>query len=232
MQKVKLTRGDRFKDARTVHNRHGKQTIADVVSATGVSKGQISEIESDNAGDIRSDSVVKLAKHYGVSADYLLGLSDNPTRDESVDGACKCTGLSLEAVIYLQSLKESGGNTEGVSAILEAERFHRLIKELDDMAFSLEQLYEPINFLSSLNEPIPEPQFEDRPDGNRSLLSGDPVMYSRMVNSKLDLKEYLTELRVQLFELGKLWPDLLEEIIPTEATVSTGKDLSKKFGIR
>lgn len=115
---TELTRGERFKDARTVHNQHGKQTIREVSKATGVSQGKIADIENDKAGDIGSDSVIKLAKHYGVSADYLLGLSDIKTQDSDLRDVCEYSRLS-ENVIWLAR------KTEVVSDVLNrlAEKF-------------------------------------------------------------------------------------------------------------
>lgn len=225
------------KDGRTIGQRIGyiremkgltQQSLADVMS---VPRTNVRNWENDQR-EVKYETIVALTNALDVSADYLLGLSDNPTRDESIDGACRCTGLSQKAVQYLRSVKESGGSIESVSSILEAKQFHRLIKELDGMAFSLDQLSWPIEFLSGLNEPEPEPTYEKGPDGNLYHVSGDDVVYSRMLNAQLDLKEHLTELRVQLFELSKLWPEFLEEIMPTEETVSAGKDLCEKFNIR
>ena len=44
---VRLTRGERFKDARTVHNQHKKQTMDEVAAATGISKSLIQALEDD-----------------------------------------------------------------------------------------------------------------------------------------------------------------------------------------
>lgn len=85
-----LTRAEKFKDARVVHNQHGKQTMDAVFEATGVNKSIISALERDAKGDgtpitqgVGYDKVVKLAEHYGVSLDYLLSSSDDPKRKPS-----------------------------------------------------------------------------------------------------------------------------------------------------
>ena len=98
MESIVLTRGERFKDSRLVHNQHGKQTLDEVAKATGVSTGFISEIEKDTAGDIRTDGVIRLAKHYGVSTDYLLGLSEIKTQDPEIRSVCDYTHLSEEVI--------------------------------------------------------------------------------------------------------------------------------------
>ena len=47
-----------------------------------------------------------LAEYFNVSSDYLLGLSDVQSADISVKGICENTGLSVEAVEMLCSLKK------------------------------------------------------------------------------------------------------------------------------
>ncbi|MCI8651244.1 MAG: helix-turn-helix transcriptional regulator [Oscillospiraceae bacterium] len=46
-------------------------------NALGLSVSQISEMENDRKGTTLEKLVV-LCRHYNVSADYLLGLSDTP----------------------------------------------------------------------------------------------------------------------------------------------------------
>lgn len=94
---------NRFKKARTIHNRHGAQSTQEVAKETGVTKSLIEDIESTvgrtrNVGYL---TVKKLAQHYGVSADYLLGLSNTPSIKEDIQAVCKITGLSENSIAYL-----------------------------------------------------------------------------------------------------------------------------------
>ena len=43
----------------------------------GVKKGQISEIERGNA-TTSAERIALICEHYNISADYLLGLTDDP----------------------------------------------------------------------------------------------------------------------------------------------------------
>lgn len=45
-----------------------------------------------------AEQIIEIAKYLNVSADYLLGLTDNKTIDITVKAICKYTGLSDEAV--------------------------------------------------------------------------------------------------------------------------------------
>lgn len=74
-----LTRGERFKDARIVHNQHGKQTMDEVAAATGIKKSLIQALENDdNDRDVGYTKVATLAAHYRVTADFLLGFTNDP----------------------------------------------------------------------------------------------------------------------------------------------------------
>ena len=59
--------------------KENKETQDHLAEVLGVRKTQISEMENGN----RTTTLEKLAlicEHYGISADYLLGLTDDPNR--------------------------------------------------------------------------------------------------------------------------------------------------------
>lgn len=118
--KPKLTMGERFKDARVDHNQHGKETTGAVEKATGVSKSTISEIENDRRAP-GAETISELARHYGVSADYLLGLSDVITPDTTAQAVIAYTGLSEDNVRTLHNAAESSSGT-----IIEEEEDRQL----------------------------------------------------------------------------------------------------------
>ena len=101
---ARLTRGERFKDARTVHNKNKKQTMDEVSAATGVSKSLIQSLEDDSVNrSVGYDKVAKLAEHYNVTTDYLLGLSDDPAPMRS---AVDDLGLSPKAIEWIEGLEK------------------------------------------------------------------------------------------------------------------------------
>ena len=74
--KTKLSLQEKLRDLRY---EQGNQKQEQVSAATGISTSAISSYEKDELMDIPHSSIVALAKHYHVSTDYLLGLSENRT---------------------------------------------------------------------------------------------------------------------------------------------------------
>lgn len=110
---------NRFKRARTIYNQHGQQTVKEVATITGVTGSLIDDLES-NAGkprDVGYSKIVKLAKHYGVTTDYLLGLSETPSVDEDIQVVCKVTGLSEKTINALNGADR--GELDFISFLIE-----------------------------------------------------------------------------------------------------------------
>ena len=70
---AKLTIQERLKDLR-VNDRH--LTLEQLAEATGLSRSALGNYESNDFKDISPFSIATLAQFYGVSTDYLLGLTD------------------------------------------------------------------------------------------------------------------------------------------------------------
>lgn len=134
---------NRFKDARTKYNKHGHESVKDVSKATGITSSLIDDLETSTVTrDVGYSKIKMLAEYYGVSADYLLGLSEHPTADLNAAAAAEYTGLSLEAVKMLHDLhntRDEGMFIKGeqvsyiswLSKILESTNdFYRLMDEI------------------------------------------------------------------------------------------------------
>ena len=121
---MSLSRGERFAEARTSYNQHGTQTMDEVAAATGLTKSMISDLESDDKDrKVGYQAVAILAKYYGVSSDFLLGLSPNPTTDKGLDAICQYTGLNENSINYLHFLVDvHSGNTIHPKALDEIEQ--------------------------------------------------------------------------------------------------------------
>lgn len=69
---IKLTIPERLKDLRTECG----LTLEQLSEATGISRAALGKYETDDFKDISPFSIAALAKFYGVSADYLMGLTE------------------------------------------------------------------------------------------------------------------------------------------------------------
>lgn len=55
--------------------------------------------------DLKTEYTIKLSEYFNVSADYLLGLSEIPSRNETIQSINEYTGLSQDAVAALHTEK-------------------------------------------------------------------------------------------------------------------------------
>lgn len=68
----KLTIQEKLKDLRVER----RLTLEQLAEETGISKSALGKYEADDYKDISPFSIVTLAKYYGVSTDYLLGMTE------------------------------------------------------------------------------------------------------------------------------------------------------------
>lgn len=52
-----------------------------------------------------TEQIIKISDFFGVTSDYLFGLSNTPSTDKDIQFICKYTGLSETAVETLHNLK-------------------------------------------------------------------------------------------------------------------------------
>ena len=71
---AKLSIPERLKDLRVV-DKH--LTLEQLAEQTGLSKSALGKYETDDYKDISQFAIATLAEFYGVSTDYLMGLSEN-----------------------------------------------------------------------------------------------------------------------------------------------------------
>ena len=95
---ARLTLGEKLKDLRVAK----KLKLADVEAATGISTSTLGRLENttgQNNDDIRVgyQDIEVLARFYGVSADFLFGLTDNDKehREYAID-ALRLSGAAID----------------------------------------------------------------------------------------------------------------------------------------
>jgi Helix-turn-helix. len=137
---VITTRAERFECARTEFNIHGNQSIAEVAKATGLRASMISDLENnDKVRGVNYEAVAALAKHYGVFADYLIGLSDVPSRRADAQAIGNYTGLSSASVERLSHWSPVFPHERDcLDRLLSARNFPALLEALNKVERTLQ----------------------------------------------------------------------------------------------
>lgn len=91
-------------------------TVRSLAKDLNVSVGVLSDWQNGNKTP-RGDSIMKLAEYFGVTADYLLGLTDASVMDTDIRISCDTTGLSEKAVKILSGMEKS--DVEKLSKLIE-----------------------------------------------------------------------------------------------------------------
>lgn len=118
----KLTIQERLKDLR-VNDR--KLTLEQLSGATGLSRAALGNYETNDFKDISPFSIVRLAQFYGVSTDYLMGLTEQKNHS---DTALDELHLSDDAIDVLRSGKF---NKRLLSEILCHSDFRRMMLDAE-----------------------------------------------------------------------------------------------------
>jgi len=74
--------------------------------------------------------LIKMSNSLETSSDYLLGISNVPSRNEDIQIASKTTGLSGKAIETLQAVKDNSA-PEIINGLLESKEFIRIICRKD-----------------------------------------------------------------------------------------------------
>lgn len=118
---VKLTIQERLKDLRCER----KLTLEQLAEKVGVSKSALGNYESDSYKDMSPFAIARLARFYGVSTDYLLGLTENKDRE---GGDIAELHLSDDA---LETLRTGTFNHRLLSEMITHDGFPRLMTDME-----------------------------------------------------------------------------------------------------
>ena len=97
-------------------------TLRELVKRLNVSLGILSDWQNGNKKP-KVESVIKLASYFDVSTDYLLGLTDIRSVDDSVQAVARKTGLSEKAIDVLSEMSKA--DVDKLSKMIE---FYNTIK--------------------------------------------------------------------------------------------------------
>lgn len=100
-------------------------TLETLAESVGVSKSALGSYETGNFKDISPLSIVKLAEYYGVTTDYLMGVSNLEKEADADIQELRLTNGALDV------LKNGGFNRLLLSEIMCHKDFHRLMTDME-----------------------------------------------------------------------------------------------------
>lgn len=118
----KLSTAERLKDLRVSVMDLNLEELAE---KTGLSRSALGKYETDDCGDISSFALITLAKFYGVSTDYILGLTEEKT---PVSYGTENQYFSQDVLAYLKSGKI---NCRLLSELIMHKDFRKLMTDLE-----------------------------------------------------------------------------------------------------
>jgi transcriptional regulator with XRE-family HTH domain len=124
---VILTKGDINSMSKQVKERSPFAIrLCELMEDTNTTQEQLAKVISTSRqtisqymnGDIepKAKTFAAIAKHFKVTADYLLGLTDTPTSDPDIVNACKVTGLTQEEIKGLTTIRENEARKRNIKA--------------------------------------------------------------------------------------------------------------------
>ena len=78
----------------------------------------------------KTENLIKIAEFFGISVDYLLGITNSPNRDSRIQSVCDYTGLSTSAVEVLKKLNDKSDSRAYIdllSLIISDENFEWIL---------------------------------------------------------------------------------------------------------
>ncbi len=116
-----LTIQEKLKDLRVERG----LTLEELEKETGISRSALSSYEADDFKDISHYAIVKLSKFYGVTADYLLGLTETKNHPNASIGDLR---LSDEMIGLLKSGRV---DTAMFSELVTHKDFPKLLADIE-----------------------------------------------------------------------------------------------------
>lgn len=135
---MSLTMGEKLKDIRIQRGLTSKQLCEKIekIYDYKISVGKYNEMEMDVEKDFGYKSILYLSKFFNVSADYLIGISDDPCTIDDITPIIKYTGLSRGALEFVKA------NSNMLNVLLKTDHIKQVFSDLNEIAnMSREQRY-------------------------------------------------------------------------------------------
>ena len=154
---IKLTIPERLKDLRIERG----LTLEQLSEATGISRDALGKYEADDFKDISPFSIAALAKFYGVSADYLMGLTETKNHPNTELEALHLGDGAIEV------LKGGQFNHRLLSELICHKDFQRLMLDAEIYVDRIADMR--INDMNAVLEAVRQMVLAKREDGANDL---------------------------------------------------------------
>lgn len=129
----------------------GEESQQELADEIGVSRSLVKAWESGDRR-IKLDDLISLSKHFHVSTDYLLGLSDVRTDDRDVQFVSDYTGLNATTIEKFHRYAHLRGHESGILSIFDRLISHYYEKILHRL-FLIDSAVESSKYYLSLEDP-------------------------------------------------------------------------------
>lgn len=148
-QEEKSVLAERMTELRKKHN----FTQEDIAKYLDCNRATVANYEN---GKRQPDynTLIKLAKRYNVTTDYLLGLTDITTTDKDLKFICDYTGLNEKSIITLSKFKEMANGNIGIDDVPEKFYKYTLCETFDEERTLREYIFTSKHMLMFLNGAI------------------------------------------------------------------------------
>lgn len=173
------------------------KTIKELAKEIGVAEGSLSKYQNDGA-EAGIVALHKIAKYFGVSADYLLNLHDIPSVDKDIQAISKLTGLTVKAIEKLKDdFTDMVTCQEIINTLLESKLFDTLWSYCVDAALTHSYLVE---------------SSQATPDNSIDVVSDIPIYVPNMSSKHVwapayDIADYYKRATADVFE------DIMDEVV-------------------
>lgn len=177
------------------------------------------------------DLLKKIAKHYNVSTDYLLGIAKEKTTDPDIQVVCDYTGLSEDAVRELHFTYDSISQQKNLD-LLNLEEYEYVITELLktlSWLISEQYIYEIIEHFSLIKKYSQQYlSFEDEIVNNGLYSIDDKTAEQTELNNMVKLQEIEKNIDFERYMLVKLSEKLSNHFDQREHVKNNGKHNTSK----
>ena len=205
--------------------------ITKVAKVAGVTRQAVSAYQ-DGSSQPTADTLTKISKHFNISVDWLLGLSEAKTTDPKVKEICEYTGLSEETIEKLHEYTEFNKNYPQYTNALE--HLDIFIENCGYIFEYLNKYIESVSLCGALEKEYPNIDFSV---GDRGLVVN---IKAREVNQKTfleDEKEVLKDYREEveekqplyLYNLQKMFIEFVEKYGEEKKKCATMKELVENY---